>query len=205
VVDRMEGGSDLATRGWHPPGRDPNLADAHGVQAAVAGEERKMGGWRVGACYSATRGLINSKKFKLFNLIQNTSNRFKLDLIQIELSWTRNEVKYGFEGFEQRNNFLHRSFFRFEMDFKWKIRDAPRFKYLIEFTKISSSNFKFGWKLDKIPIFAPRVQLNSWREFEVQSRNFSTWIESLKLKSIRISFVSIRIWLTKLLDAWLMH
>jgi hypothetical protein len=30
-------------------------------------------------------------------------------------------------------------------------------------------------------------------EFEVQSRNFLTWIEGLKLKSIQISFVSIRI------------
>jgi hypothetical protein len=30
-------------------------------------------------------------------------------------------------------------------------------------------------------------------EFEVQSRNFLTWIEGLKLNSIRISFVLIRI------------
>jgi hypothetical protein len=28
------------------------------------------------------------------------------------------EIKYGFEGFEERNNFLHRKFFIFEMDFK---------------------------------------------------------------------------------------
>jgi hypothetical protein len=28
------------------------------------------------------------------------------------------EIKYGFEGFEERNNFLGRNFFRFGMDFK---------------------------------------------------------------------------------------
>jgi hypothetical protein len=27
------------------------------------------------------------------------------------------EIKYGFEGFEERNNFLHRNFFIFKMDF----------------------------------------------------------------------------------------
>jgi hypothetical protein len=34
-------------------------------------------------------------------------------------------------------------------------------------------------------------------EFEVQSRNFLTWIEGLKLKSIQISFGLPRIWLAK--------
>jgi hypothetical protein len=28
------------------------------------------------------------------------------------------EIKYGCEGFEERNNFLHRNFSGFEMDFK---------------------------------------------------------------------------------------
>jgi hypothetical protein len=30
----------------------------------------------------------------------------------------KNEIKYRFEGFDERNNFLHRNFSRFEMDFK---------------------------------------------------------------------------------------
>jgi hypothetical protein len=31
------------------------------------------------------------------------------------------EIKYGCEGFEERNNFIHRNFFRFEMDSELKI------------------------------------------------------------------------------------
>jgi hypothetical protein len=30
------------------------------------------------------------------------------------------EIKYGREGFEERNNFLHRNFFIFEMGFELK-------------------------------------------------------------------------------------
>jgi hypothetical protein len=26
------------------------------------------------------------------------------------------EIKYGFEGFDERNNFLHRNVFKFEVD-----------------------------------------------------------------------------------------
>jgi hypothetical protein len=32
--------------------------------------------------------------------------------------------KYGFEGFEERNNFLHRNFFIFEMDIELKFREV---------------------------------------------------------------------------------
>jgi hypothetical protein len=28
------------------------------------------------------------------------------------------QVKYGIEGFEERDNFIHRNFFRFELDFE---------------------------------------------------------------------------------------
>jgi hypothetical protein len=37
-------------------------------------------------------------------------------------------IKYSFEGFEERKNILHRYFFRFEMDLKWKIREFSRFR-----------------------------------------------------------------------------
>jgi hypothetical protein len=30
------------------------------------------------------------------------------------------EIKYDFEGFEERNNFIHRNFFRFGTDFELK-------------------------------------------------------------------------------------
>jgi hypothetical protein len=38
------------------------------------------------------------------------------------------EIKYIFEGFEERNHFVHRNFFRFDVDFEWKFREASRFE-----------------------------------------------------------------------------
>jgi hypothetical protein len=38
------------------------------------------------------------------------------------------EIKYGFEGFEERNNFLHRNFFRFKVDFELQFRETSRFE-----------------------------------------------------------------------------
>jgi hypothetical protein len=38
------------------------------------------------------------------------------------------QIKYGMEGFEERDNFLHRNFFRFELGFKWKFREESRFE-----------------------------------------------------------------------------
>jgi hypothetical protein len=32
-------------------------------------------------------------------------------------------IKYGFEGFDERNIFLHRNLSRFEIDFKLKFRE----------------------------------------------------------------------------------
>jgi hypothetical protein len=34
------------------------------------------------------------------------------------------EIKYGFEGFEERNNFLHRNIFKFKVNFEVKNREA---------------------------------------------------------------------------------
>jgi hypothetical protein len=52
------------------------------------------------------------------NTLTFNSNNFKLDSIQKGLSKLKKiEIKYDFEGFEDRNNFLHRNFFRLERDF----------------------------------------------------------------------------------------
>jgi hypothetical protein len=58
----------------------------------------------------------NQIKFELF---QTGSNSFKLHLIQLGPSRAQKfEIKYGFEGFEERNIFFHRNFFRFDVDFE---------------------------------------------------------------------------------------
>jgi hypothetical protein len=56
-----------------------------------------------------------------FKSIQNRSNfdRSKKGLLELDFF----EIKYGFEGFDERN-FLHRNFFRFEMDFELKSREV---------------------------------------------------------------------------------
>jgi hypothetical protein len=38
------------------------------------------------------------------------------------------QIKYGIEGFEERNNFLDRNFFKFEADFEGKFTEASRFE-----------------------------------------------------------------------------
>jgi hypothetical protein len=55
-------------------------------------------------------------------IIQIRSNLVR---INISLPEIKNfEIKYGFEGFDEVNNFIHRNFSRFEMDFKIKFRES---------------------------------------------------------------------------------
>jgi hypothetical protein len=56
-------------------------------------------------------------KFKLFENPLNfeRSNKYFPLLRKIQ-------IKYGFEDFEDMDNFLHRNFFRFELDFDGKFR-----------------------------------------------------------------------------------
>jgi hypothetical protein len=50
--------------------------------------------------------------------------------INLKLFWSKQdlfklkifEIKYGCEGFEERNNFLHMNFSRFKMNLRWKIQ-----------------------------------------------------------------------------------
>jgi hypothetical protein len=44
---------------------------------------------------------------------------FKIHLPELESF----QVKYGFEGFEVRNNFPYRNFLRFEVEFELKCRE----------------------------------------------------------------------------------
>jgi hypothetical protein len=70
-----------------------------------------------------------------FKTDPNHSNfyRLKIDLSELEIF----ELKYRFEDLKNMNNFLHRSFFRFGMDSKRKIREISR----LEFDRIYYSFF----------------------------------------------------------------
>jgi hypothetical protein len=55
----------------------------------------------------------------VFLFFQNYSNEFQLIWSEDRLPVLENfQVKYRFEGFEERNNFLHRNFFRFKLYFE---------------------------------------------------------------------------------------
>jgi hypothetical protein len=48
------------------------------------------------------------------------------------------KIKYGYEGFEDRNNFLHMNFSRFKMDFElkiWESRSVFEFRKLIKIAR----------------------------------------------------------------------
>jgi hypothetical protein len=63
---------------------------------------------------------MNSNKIQILpNIDQAKKNLFVIQQF---------EIKYGFKDFDERNNFPYRNFFRFEMDFKIKIREASWFK-----------------------------------------------------------------------------
>jgi hypothetical protein len=55
----------------------------------------------------------NSNRFEYFQ-IHSKFHLSKLGLPKLKIF----EIKYAFEGFEERNNFLYRNFFKFEVDFE---------------------------------------------------------------------------------------
>jgi hypothetical protein len=92
-------------------------------RSALWSEQEEMGHPKVGP------GLRAAVKISFKNKFQTDSNH-----IQILLNFNGSkkypselkkfEIKYFFEGFDERNNFLHRNLFRFEMDFKLKFRES---------------------------------------------------------------------------------
>jgi hypothetical protein len=61
--------------------------------------------------------------------LKSNSNHFKTNPNHSNFDYLKNdipelenfELKYDFEGFEERNNFLHRNVFRFMMEIELKI------------------------------------------------------------------------------------
>jgi hypothetical protein len=74
--------------------------------------------------------------FEPIQIGQLNSNEFEFKSNHSNFIWSKLDfpvlrkfkIKYGCEGFEEWNNFLYRNFPRFKMDFKWKIREASRFR-----------------------------------------------------------------------------
>jgi hypothetical protein len=105
-------------------GRVSGMGPAGGVgRPGEIGDYAGEGG--PGAWAGVGRFEINSDNFQLFKKIQ----MIWIDLIKRWSSrFEKFQVKYGIEGFEERKSFLHRSFFKFELDFELKFREASRFE-----------------------------------------------------------------------------
>jgi hypothetical protein len=61
-----------------------------------------------------------SNGFKLYSNLFKLLPLQKKDLLGLE----NFKIKYGCEGFDERNNYLHRNFFRFEMSFELKFGEV---------------------------------------------------------------------------------
>jgi hypothetical protein len=95
----------------------------------VVGWHQNWGGrgdWRVGVLTTvrSSDGLkfdsnSNSNGFKQIQTVSKF-DRPKRDLPKIK----KIEIKYSCEGFEERNIFLHRNFFKFEINFELKFWEA---------------------------------------------------------------------------------
>jgi hypothetical protein len=65
-----------------------------------------------------------------FKWIQLISKCCKIERSKRDLPWLKKfEIKYGFESSEGRNKFLHRNFFRFEMELEWKFKESLGFEF----------------------------------------------------------------------------
>jgi hypothetical protein len=87
------------------------------------------------------------------------SNLFKICSIKIGPSQAQKfEIKYGLEGFDERNNFLYKNFLRLEMSFEWKFREASQVWIWWNFFLGPQilMNFCKGY------LCAPRWPLNTW-------------------------------------------
>jgi hypothetical protein len=97
--------------------------EEEGAWGGGAQEQGRLGSLTGGAPATVTGGRVkprlNQFKFKWFNSIQIFSNfdRSEQHIPILE----KIEVKYGFEGLEEMNNFLHKNFFTFKIYFELKI------------------------------------------------------------------------------------
>jgi hypothetical protein len=91
--------------------------------AAVGRHEQRTR--RVGRPFGL--GLMNSRLFDLFSIISNG-----IDLIrstEVLPHFKKNQIKYGFEAFEIRNNFPYWDFSSFGIEFELKNKEALGFEF----------------------------------------------------------------------------
>jgi hypothetical protein len=121
----------------------PRWQQASGAHVRVAAWDRGDGDtdrWARGHS-NGRRGQNGLNRFKIQTVWKCSKfskfDRSKFDLPELQ----KFEVKYGFEDLKKVNNFLHRNFFRFGMEFKLRIREISK----LEFVRIHYSFFLELW------------------------------------------------------------
>jgi hypothetical protein len=108
---RWEKGGPTAATWWEKELGSGDMVEAMGDQLRQHTGTAEVGaGWavRVEESGAADRWALQLQCGAAMKLDQS-----KTDLRVVK----KFEIKYGYEGFEERNNFLHQNLFRFEMDF----------------------------------------------------------------------------------------
>jgi hypothetical protein len=126
------------------------------------GRQREAGDWMWVRPLTSGPG-PDLNQFKQFQTHSNLI-RFKQDLPGLK---KKIKIKYGFEGFDIRNNFTYRNFLKSKMYFELKIMESSRVWNSMEFNWIFLEILGFDEILAKGLLFAPRWQLSHEKEFEV--------------------------------------
>jgi hypothetical protein len=99
------------------PDRRATTIGSNPLWASAGGRHARMAPLRhgIGVLTCGPEAIVsgNSNRFEYFQ-IHSKFHLSKLGLPELKIF----EIKYGFEGFEERNNFLYRNFFKFEVDFE---------------------------------------------------------------------------------------
>jgi hypothetical protein len=109
------GGDSGVARDWQRPGHGGiGWAVLRRTVGINRGGRRVIDRWVL--CYSDGRHWLiliqNQIQIQIKSLQSFTDSKMHLPELK------QFEIKYGCEVFEERNNFIHRSFFKLEMDFK---------------------------------------------------------------------------------------
>jgi hypothetical protein len=121
-VRGREGGPGGAWREGGSGGRGVWAAEPGHWRATLQRRTWEQGSPRCGTSATLPGGVAkfdsisNFKRIQILSSIDQSKNDFP-ELKSIE-------IKYGHKGFKERNNFLHRNFFRFKMKIELKFQEA---------------------------------------------------------------------------------
>jgi hypothetical protein len=102
--------------GWQEANTGPEPTGTRDVCAAGVRQGGGVSDWWTPTTVRGWSGQSISNRFESIQIFLKFSNfdRFKKDFFGLKIF----EIKYGFEGFKERNKFFHRNFLRFKVHFE---------------------------------------------------------------------------------------